>query len=598
MRKLFASAALSAAFFATAAVAESTGAADKDVEFSAQRSIADVVLPRVVCYANDIIYGPATQPDQVEFFCSIDNQGNVTPRTVFLRLINNATGDVFYINSESGISTEIVDIFGNSGEEGDEFAAIRVPDLTQFPVVGAGGTVAALNAADIPMGSHTFAFELRDRRGAQVVSHAIFNICVVERVTSFDELTTGPNLTQDTTLTRDAAYFIDNRAVLVPEGVTLTIEPGTWIVARGNGSVLAVLRGGTIIADGTRARPIVMTSAEAVGQRGRADWGGLVLNGRAPINVPGGEAQSEGLDDSLGDVFFGGNDPADSSGILRFVRVEFAGVEFSQNNELNGIAFQGTGTETVAEYLQVHFNKDDGIEFFGGGTNLKYALLTSIGDDSLDWTDGWIGNAQFVVAVQRGDDADQGLEADNNGDNNTLLPRSDPRIYNVTLIGAPTDADGDESDIGLLLREGTAGLLCNFIVTGFKEDGVQIDQDSTIEQINMNELIVTNSIFYNNNGVLTGPEMFGIGENVTVEFDTADWILDPAKRNRMVNPGLRDPFNPDAPDVRPRLNSPALNVNYVRTPPDNGFFDTHVNYVGGMGPLHDWTKGWTYFGRF
>ena len=132
---------------------------------------------------------------------------------------------------------------------------------------------------------------------------------------------------------------------------------------------------------------------------------------------------------------YGGTDPEDSSGILRYVRVEFAGIEFSPDNELNGIAFQGVGSGTVVDYVQVHFNQDDGIEFFGGTVNAKHLYCTGIRDDSFDWTDGWTGKGQFWVAQQRGDDADNGFEADNNGDDNEANPRSNPTIYNVTLVG-------------------------------------------------------------------------------------------------------------------------------------------------------------------
>ena len=108
----------------------------------------------------------------------------------------------------------------------------------------------------------------------------------------------------------------------------------------------------------------------ARGLRDRADWGGLIINGNAPINVPGGEAIGEGDTGR-----YGGTNPDDSSGVLRYVRVEYAGTEFSPDNELNGIAFQGVGRGTQVEFVQVHFNQDDGIEFFGGTVDVKYAVV-------------------------------------------------------------------------------------------------------------------------------------------------------------------------------------------------------------------------------
>jgi hypothetical protein len=214
-------------------------------------------------------------------------------------------------------------------------------------------------------------------------------------------------ITSDTTWTPGNVYVL-NGTVFV-ENAALTIEAGTRIV--GNGSTIGTLvisQSGQIFANGRADAPIVFTSDQPAGSRGRANWGGLIINGDAPINVPGGTAFGEG-DTGV----YGGSNPDDSSGVLRYVRVEYAGIEFSPDNELNGIAFQGVGRGTVAEFLQVHFNKDDGIEMFGGTVDVKYAIVTGIGDDSFDWTEGWQGRGQFWIAQQHGDDADQGFEADN-----------------------------------------------------------------------------------------------------------------------------------------------------------------------------------------
>ena len=183
---------------------------------------------------------------------------------------------------------------------------------------------------------------------------------------------------------------------------------------------------------GTRDAPIVFTSDQPVGSRARGDWGGLIINGRAPVNIEGGEGVGE-ADTGV----YGGNNPNDNSGSLRYVRVEFAGVEFSPDNELNGIAFQGVGRGGSYEFIQVHMNRDDALEWFGGTADIKYAVASNAADDSFDWTFGWSGRAQFIAIHQRGDDADNGIEADNNEFNNNLLPRSNPQIYNITLCGDP-----------------------------------------------------------------------------------------------------------------------------------------------------------------
>ena len=130
----------------------------------------------------------------------------------------------------------------------------------------------------------------------------------------------------------------------------------------------------------------MFTSDQPVGSRARGDWGGLIINGRAPVNRPGGLYVGEG-DTGIS----GGTDPNDNSGTMRYVRVEFAGVEFSPDNELNGIAFQAVGRGGTYDFLQVHMNRDDAFEWFGGTANIKHAIASNAADDSFDWTFGWTG---------------------------------------------------------------------------------------------------------------------------------------------------------------------------------------------------------------
>ncbi len=264
-------------------------------------------------------------------------------------------------------------------------------------------------------------------------------------------------IVEDITLIKNKTYLLRSGVFIgsetqTPDGsdaqtVILTIEPGTKIYGESStDGMLVIRRGSRIIAEGTKEEPIIFTSDKSVGNRQRGDWGGLIINGRATLNtnLP---AIGEG-----GTGNYGGSDDADNSGILKYVRVEFAGREISPDNELNGIAFQGVGSGTTVDYIQVHRNKDDGIEFFGGTVNVKHVYITGCADDQFDWTDGWRGKGQFWVCQQYGDDADRGIEADNNAENNIAIPRSSPTIYNITLVG---DIEGPESGIGIMLREGT-----------------------------------------------------------------------------------------------------------------------------------------------
>jgi hypothetical protein len=380
-------------------------------------------------------------------------------------------------------------------------------------------------------------------------------------------------------------HYVLRGAVFVAEGATLTISPGTRVVGESaTFGALIVERGGRLVAAGTADAPIVFTSDQPVGQRGRGDWGGLIINGRAPVNLPGGVGLGEG-DTGV----YGGDDPNDDSGILRFVRVEYAGIEFSPDNELNGIAFQGVGRGTVVDYVQVKHNKDDGVEFFGGTVDARHLLLTAIGDDSIDWTFGWTGRVQFAVAQQSGDDADNGIEADNNANNNDLLPRSSPTIYNLTLVGDPDTAEGGESDDGMEIREGTAGTIRNFIVMGFKENGIDYSNDSTVAQARDGNLVLSHGIMFRN-GLLSG----------TATFDSNSRpMLSAVSSIVTADPGLIDPFNLDAPNFRPAsLATLAGGQLGPATPPNDGFFEV-TTFIGALSPdpLEDWTQGWTNFDR-
>ena len=380
--------------------------------------------------------------------------------------------------------------------------------------------------------------------------------------------------TSDIRLTNDA-YWVLRGAVFIAEPARIFIDAGTRIVGEtATRGTLVIERGAQIVAEGTAAAPIVFTSDQPVGSRGRGDWGGLIINGRAPVNLPGGVGLGEG-DTGI----YGGDDPDDNSGILRYVRVEFAGIEFSPDNELNGIAFQGVGRGTTVDYVQVSFNKDDGIEMFGGTVDVKHVVLTSIGDDSMDWTFGWQGRAQFVIAQQRGDDADRGIEADNNGNNNDLLPRSKPTIYNITLIGDPDRNEGAESTDGIRFREGTAGILRNFIVTGFKAAGLDVRNNSTLAQVASGDLSARHGIVF--------------GNRPNLASGAATLVSAAGGSIAQADPELIRPFDHASPVFRPAPGSPAVLLS-SEVPPNDGFFEI-APFRGALNddPAEDWTLGWT-----
>jgi len=381
-------------------------------------------------------------------------------------------------------------------------------------------------------------------------------------------------------------YYVLRGAVFVEEGATLNIAAGTRVIGEaGSVGTLIVKRGGRLNAIGTRTAPIVFTSDQAVGNRARGDWGGIILNGRAPVNLEGGQGAGEG-DTGV----YGGNNPNDTSGTMRYVRVEFAGVEFSPDNELNGIAFQGVGRGGFYEYIQVHMNRDDAFEWFGGTADIKYAVASNAADDSFDWTFGWSGRAQFIAITQRGDDADNGIEADNNEFNNNLLPRSNPQIYNMTLCGDPDRVEGGEGPRGANFRRGTAFTLRNFLVTGFKNVGFQISDTSTSAQVDNGTSQMGAGVAWgmptNMHASVTTHITSGRFPGVRTTATDAEVGISTVGCSTHENPN----FQPSG--VATLAGGQIAPIQ----PPNDGFFEA-VTFIGAVppAPADNWMSGWTSF---
>jgi hypothetical protein len=376
-------------------------------------------------------------------------------------------------------------------------------------------------------------------------------------------------------------YYVLRGHVFVREGSTLTIQAGTRVIGEaGSLGTLVVERGARINAIGTATDPIVFTSDQPVGERSRGDWGGIIINGRAPINIPGGEGEGE-ADTGL----YGGNDPDDNSGTIRYVRVEFAGAEVSPDNELNGIAFQGVGRGTTVDHVQIHMNRDDGLEWFGGTVDVKYALVSNAADDSFDWTQGWIGRAQFVAIHQRSDDGQWGIEADNNEANHNFLPRANPQIYNMTICGDLEATEGTEAQLGALFRRGTSVTFNNFLVRT-RSNGLRIDDGATMQQVANGSIQVGSGVVWGSSAAnalhssVTGFVSSGRFPNVRVAVDGG---LSP-DCSRHENPN----FQPTSvATLAGGQLAPVL-------PPNDGFFEV-TTFIGAVPPppAADWTQGWT-----
>ena len=290
-------------------------------------------------------------------------------------------------------------------------------------------------------------------------------------------------ITDDLLLTSNNHYELVGKVVVGgdnEDSADLIVQAGTTIFGGTDVDFLVISRGSKIIANGTRTAPVTLTSqsdltgaADVAADRGL--WGGLVINGNAPINdCPEGAAGGTAGCTKEGEAnsgLFGGDDPNDSSGVLNYVVVKFAGANVDPENQLNGIAFQGVGSGTEVDYVQVHNNLDDGVEFFGGTVNAKHMVLTGNADDSLDWTDGWQGSIQYLVIDQPESlSADNGIEADNREGDEAATPRSLPRIANMTI-------NGRSGERAIRLRRGTGLKLYNSVVAG-SDNCLRVQGDS------------------------------------------------------------------------------------------------------------------------
>lgn len=224
--------------------------------------------------------------------------------------------------------------------------------------------------------------------------------------------------------------------VYVEAGATLDIEKGTIIMGeKSTRGALIIKPGGKIMAVGTPNAPIVFTSDRPAGKRNHGDWGGLVICGKAPVNTSSGTQEVEGVPGTT----YGGTDAMDNSGVLQYVRIEFAGIPYEADKEINGLTFGGVGSGTTVDHIQVSYCGDDSYEWFGGSVNAKYLVAYKGWDDEFDTDYGFRGKLQFLVGIRDSIYADKsasnGFESDNDAAGSSNNPFTQPIFSNVTLIG-------------------------------------------------------------------------------------------------------------------------------------------------------------------
>lgn len=279
------------------------------------------------------------------------------------------------------------------------------------------------------------------------------------------------DIESDTELEAGKTYTLSG-GIHVKNGATLKIPAGVTIIAKHDDVVDYILieQGAKIDAQGTASNPIVMTSEK----KEPGAWGGIHICGYAHTNAEGGTGSSE-----IGGAPYGGNNDADNSGTLRYVRVEYTGFAFDEEHEANGITFYGVGNGTTVEYCQAYKGSDDGFEFFGGSVNVSNLVSVSCSDDSFDWTEGWNGTATNLVAYQEaeetlGYDCDCLIEADNNENNYAATPVAHPVLKNLILVGNNSAA----GNRGIRLRRGTQVEIDGAKVCG-KKNAVTLESEET-----------------------------------------------------------------------------------------------------------------------
>ncbi len=381
-------------------------------------------------------------------------------------------------------------------------------------------------------------------------------------------------ISADKTLTADKCWLLKG-VVYVNAPAKLTIEPGTTIMGdQASKATLVIKPGAKIIADGTKDEPIVFTSQKMPGSRAPGDWGGLIVLGSAPINVPGGKAAVEGIVANP-DTQYGGNNAADDSGIIRYVRIEFSGILLSNNNEVNGLTLAGVGNKTVVDYVNVHDTLDDCFEFFGGTVNAKHLVCAFNQDDGFDWDFGFSGKLQFLALAQDPifEDDTNGFEGDNDADSSSNTPISNPTIYNATLCGKNQMVDGPKKQMGMLLRRSTKGNIFNAVVSGFEHC------------IDLRDPLTAPSV---QSSICHGNTLFNVGE-----ADEMTLFNKAGSKNSETDPKIKGCFA-----AKPDFTPDATLTTNAATPPNDGFFDQSANFIGAFAAGDDWTAGsWVSYDR-
>ncbi len=447
--------------------------------------------------------------------------------------------------------------------------------------------------------------------------------------TTGQTITLQGRITADTVLRKNNTYILKG-LVYIANNKTMTIEPGTTIKGSFSGADVAALiitRGAKIIADGTPTEPIIFTSASPNPQSG--DWGGIVICGKAPINtsfngtaglfeVEGGinNANGDGLAGS-GDAVVPTSNVADNSGILRYVRIEYAGYAFQPDKEINSLTMAAVGNGTVIENVQTILAKDDAFEWFGGTVNCKYLVAYKTQDDDFDTDNGFSGNVQFGLSIRDSVIADasrsEAFESDNNAGGTTATPKTSVVFSNMTAIGPRATANNVGSSLyrsGAHIRRNSEMSLFNSVIIGWPL-GIDVDGTTgtaTSGNVGTGIVLANNYLGGNTDSVkYTAPS-----GSIYTTTDLVNYFKNATQANAIFTGTLPNnlfvqPFNYTAPDPTPFGNAVSIvgtisgtitpRASFTNAKLANAFF-TQTNFIGAIAPagtLATWWKGWTKF---
>ena len=483
-----------------------------------------------------------------------------------------------------------------------------------------------------------------------LISILLFSNCVIGHsqiaaIGYFSEQNVPSTVTLSGRITSDVKLYAKDinylrGFVYITNGATLTIEAGAKVQGKSGIDVaaLVICRGSKIIASGTAEKPIIFTSSSATKTSG--DWGGITICGTAPINTSatangtsisglyqteGGISNSTNLDGyaGSGDPAFPTSNAADNSGILQYIRIEYAGYAYIPDSELNSLTLAAVGSGTTIDHIQVTYAKDDAYQWFGGTVNCKYLISYKTQDDDFDFGFGYNGKIQYGIVLRDYAIADisrsNGIESYNTSTGGTATPVTSPVLSNFTIIGPKQNSSSTYNSLyysGLHLRRNSALSIFNSIVLGWPR-GIFIDASSGTPT----DLNITNNLLKIQN-VTIGSNVDNIKYSVSGSSPTGasdasilSWFSTSSYKNVIVtdavDAGLVGPYA-STPDFKPSqstYNSGTFNgslgsINEFNFNSNASFSDTflqdvffnQVNYRGAAGlsgSESTWWQNWT-----